>query len=144
MYVYATREYISLYLRNDITTVHHTARHVLAHTWVTLSHHVLWFEHSVGDLSHRELLMVSLGGGDHRRVRRQHKMDARVWHKVGLELVDIDVQSALKTEGCGQRRDHLGHQTVEVLVGGGGDTQIVLANVIDGLIIQYDIYISVL
>merc|ERR1711935_545414 len=37
-------------LWDNITTVHHAARHVLTVTWVTLYHHGRWFEDAIGDL----------------------------------------------------------------------------------------------
>ena len=39
-------------LGDDVTTVHQTASHVLAMTWVTLGHHGGRLEGRVGDLSH--------------------------------------------------------------------------------------------
>ena len=47
-------------LGDNVTTVHQTASHVLAVTWVTLGHHGCRLKGRVCDLSHRQLLMVSL------------------------------------------------------------------------------------
>merc|ERR1719446_413535 len=49
-------------LRDDVTTVHHAARHVLAVTRIALGHHVGRLEASVGDLGDGEGLVVGLLG----------------------------------------------------------------------------------
>ena len=67
-------------LGNDITSVQHTARHVLAVTWVTFHHLVGWLKGSVGDLGNRQLFMVSLLGGDDRGVGGQREVDSWVGH----------------------------------------------------------------
>mmetsp|Transcript_18196 Transcript_18196/g.25015 ORF Transcript_18196/g.25015 Transcript_18196/m.25015 type:complete len:226 (-) Transcript_18196:711-1388(-) len=89
-------------LGDNITSVHHTARHVFAVARIALGHHVGRLEHRVGDLSHRELLVVGLLGRDHRGVRGKHKMDTRVGHQVGLELSHIHVEGTIETQGSGK------------------------------------------
>merc|ERR1711933_429202 len=76
-------------LRHNITTVHQAARHVLSVTRITLDHHSRRLEDGVGDLGNGELFVVRLLRRDDRSVRRQHKVDTRVRHQVGLELSDI-------------------------------------------------------
>merc|ERR1719296_200749 len=53
-------------LRDDITTVHEAAGHVLTVAGVALDHHAGRLEHAVGDLSHGQLFVVGLLGGDDR------------------------------------------------------------------------------
>merc|ERR1719284_49797 len=105
-------------LWHDITTVHHAAGHVLAVTWVALGHHVGWLEASIGDLGDREGLVVGLLGRDDRSVRGHHEVDAGVWHQVGLELSEVDVEGAIETEGGSEGGDNLTDETVQVGVGG--------------------------
>ena len=62
---------------------------------MTLHHAASRLEHAVGDLGDAQLLVVGLLGADHRRVRREHEVNARVRHEVGLELSDINVQGTL-------------------------------------------------
>mmetsp|Transcript_7676 Transcript_7676/g.16556 ORF Transcript_7676/g.16556 Transcript_7676/m.16556 type:complete len:202 (+) Transcript_7676:169-774(+) len=50
---------------NDVSAVHETASHVLSMTGITLGHHARRLEHRVGNLSNRELLMISLLCRDH-------------------------------------------------------------------------------
>ena len=73
-------------LGNDITTVQHAARHVLAVPRVAFHHLVGGLEARVGNLCHRQLLVVGLLRGDHGSVGGQREVDTWVWHQVGLEL----------------------------------------------------------
>ena len=103
-------------LRHDVATVHEAARHVLAVARVALGHHAGRLEHRVGDLGDRELLVVRLLGRDDRRVRREHEVDARVRHEVGLEFGDVDVERAVEAERRRERRADLCDEAVEVRV----------------------------
>jgi len=49
-------------LGDNITSVHEATGHVLSVSWVTLGHHRGWLESGVGDLGHRELLVVGFLG----------------------------------------------------------------------------------
>lgn len=59
--------------------------------------------------------MGALGSRDDRCVTDQWVMDTRIRNQVGLELVQIDVQSTIETEGRGDGADNLGDQSVQVL-----------------------------
>jgi len=131
-------------LGDDITSVHQAAGHVLSVTGVALGHHGGWLKGRVGDLSDGELLVVGLLGRDDWSIGRKHEVNAWVWDQVGLELGDIDVESAIKTKRGGQRGDDLGNQTIEVGVGWSLNVQGATADVVDGLIIKHDRDISVL
>jgi len=89
-------------LRHDISSLHEASGHVLAVSGVTLGHHGGRLEGAVGDLGYGELLVVGLLSGDDGGIGRQHEVDPRVGHQVGLELSDIHVQSAIETQGGGQ------------------------------------------
>merc|ERR1712060_457498 len=123
-------------LRDNITTVHQAAGHVLSVTRIALDHHRGRLEDGVGDLGDGELFVVGLLSGDDRSVRRQHKVDTRVRHQVGLELRDIDVEGTIESKGSSQRRDDLGNQSVQVGVGGSLDVQVASADVIESLVID--------
>merc|ERR1712060_679322 len=123
-------------LRDNITTVHHAAGHVLSVTRIALDHHRGRLEDGVGDLSNGELFVVRLLRGDDRSIGRQHKVDTRVRHQVGLELGDIDVQSTIETKGSRQGRDDLGNQSVQVGVGRALDIQVAAADIVQSLVID--------
>jgi hypothetical protein len=71
-------------------------------------------------------------------------MDARVWHQVGLELSDIDVECTIEAEGCSQGRDDLSNESVQVGVGGSLNVERPSADVVDGLIVEHEGDIGVL
>merc|ERR1719398_677465 len=131
-------------LGDDVTTVHHTAGHVLAVTRIALGHHVGGLEARVGDLGNGERLMVSLLGRDDWRVGGDHEVDAWVGHQVSLELSNINVEGTIETERSGQGGDHLRDETVQVGVGGALDVEAATADVVDGLVVKHDGDVSVL
>ena len=130
-------------LGDDITSVHERAGHVLAVSWVALSHHGSGLKDRVGDFTNSELLMVGLLGGDDWSVRRKHEVNSWVWHQVGLELVDVDVEGTIESERHSEGRDDLRDQSVQVGVGGSLDVEVSSADVVDGLIVQHDSDVSV-
>merc|ERR1711981_1451514 len=131
-------------LGDDVTTVHQAHSHVFTVTGVALGEHRSGLEHRVGDLTHGELLVVRLLSRDDRGVRRKHKVDARVWHQVGLELSDVDVQSAIETQRGSQRGRDLRNDAVQVGVRRALNVEAAAAHVVDGLVIQAEGHISVL
>ena len=85
-------------LRNHISPVQHAAGHVLPMPGVALHHGVSRLETGIGDLSHRELLVVGLLSRDDGGVGDQGEVDPGVGHQVGLELVQINIQSSIKPQ----------------------------------------------
>ena len=131
-------------LRDNITTVQHAAGHVLAVTRITLHHLVGRLKAGVGDLSHRQLLVVSLLGRDDRCVGSQGEVDTWVGHQVGLELGQIDVEGTVKAQRCRDGADNLGEQTIQVGVRRTLDVQVATADVINGLVVDHEGAVGVL
>jgi hypothetical protein len=131
-------------LGNNITTVQQTAGHVLAVTGVALDHLVVGLEASIGDLRDRELLVVSLGGGDNGSIGDQGEMNTGVRNQVGLELVQVHVEGTIETEGGGDGGDNLGNEPVQVGVGRTLNVKVATANVINGLVINHEGTVGVL
>jgi hypothetical protein len=131
-------------LGDDITTEHQATGHVFTVARITLGHHGGRLEGRVGDFSNGELFMVSLFGGDDRGVRRDHKVDTRVRHQVGLELSNINVEGTIETKRSSQRRDNLRDQSVKVGVGRALNVKRTTADVIDSFVIKDNVHISVL
>jgi hypothetical protein len=71
-------------------------------------------------------------------------MDTWIWNQVGLELVKIDVQSAIETDGSGDGRDDLSNQTVKMLVGRTWDIEVSAADIVDGLVIDKEGTVGIL
>merc|ERR1712032_849072 len=123
-------------LRDDVTTVHQAHSHVLGVTGIALGEHGSGLEHRVGDLAHRQLLVVRFLGRDDRRVRRKHEVDAGVGHQVSLELCDVDVQGAIETQRGSQRGSDLRDDAVQVGVRRALDVEAAAAHVVDVLVVQ--------
>lgn len=92
-------------LGHNITTVQQASGHVLSVARVALDHLVVGLEARHGDLLHRVGLVSGPGSRNDGSVGNQGEVDARVRDKVGLELVQVDVQGAIEAEGGGDRRD---------------------------------------
>ena len=71
-------------------------------------------------------------------------MDTWVWHQVGLELSNIDVQGTVESEGSSQGRDDLSNESVQVGVGWSLDIEVSSADIVDGLVVDHDGDIGVL
>jgi hypothetical protein len=71
-------------------------------------------------------------------------VDARVWHKVGLELSKIDVEGTIEPKRGGDRGHDLGDETVEVGVGWALNVEIAAADIVERLVVEHDGHISVL
>eukprot|EP00041_Stephanoeca_diplocostata_P007724 m.111310 g.111310 ORF g.111310 m.111310 type:complete len:468 (-) comp17006_c0_seq1:106-1509(-) len=131
-------------LGDDVTTVQHTAGHVLSVTGVALHHLVCWLEAHVGDLGNRQLLVVRLFGRDDRRVGGKREVDTRVRHQVSLELGKINVQGTIEAERCGDRGHDLGNESVQVGVCRALDVEVTAADVVDGLVVNHERAVGVL
>ena len=71
-------------------------------------------------------------------------MDSWVWHQVGLELSNINVQSTIESEGGSEGGDDLSDESVQVGVGWSLDIEVSSADIIDGLVIKDNSNIGVL
>merc|ERR1719498_735265 len=131
-------------LRDDVTSVHHTAGHVLPMTWVALHKHGCWLEDRHCNLGNRELLVVGLLSRDDWCVAGKHEVNTWIWHQVGLELGDIDVQGTIEAKRCSEGGDDLGEKTVQVGVGWALNVEVPAADIIEGLVVIHDGDISVL
>jgi hypothetical protein len=60
--------------------------------------------------------VLALVGRDDRSVADERVVNSRVRDQVGLELVEIDVESTVESERRGDGADNLGDKTVQVLV----------------------------
>ena len=131
-------------LGDDISAVEHAAGHVLAVAGVALHHLVGWLEAGIGDLSHRQLLMVGLLSRDDWSIGDKREVDTWVGHQVGLELRQIHVQGTIKPQGGSDGADDLANQSVQVGVGWTLDVQVATADVIDGLVVNHEGTVGVL
>jgi len=129
---------------NNVTAVEQSNSHVLAVAGVANDHLVVGLKALEGDIVDAEALVLALGSGNDRGVRDERVVDTRVWHQVGLELVQVDVQGTVESERRGDRGDDLSDETVQVLVGGTGDVEVAAANVVDSLVVDQEGTVGVL
>mmetsp|Transcript_9182 Transcript_9182/g.18520 ORF Transcript_9182/g.18520 Transcript_9182/m.18520 type:complete len:581 (-) Transcript_9182:2-1744(-) len=131
-------------LGDDVATVHQADCHVLSVAWVDLAQLRGRLEGRVGDLGHRELLVVGLLRRDDGRKGGHHEVDARVRHQVGLELGHVHVERTVEAEGGGERGDDLSHQPVEVGVRRALHVEVAAADVVEGLVVHHEGDVGVL
>ena len=93
-------------LRDDITTVQQASSHILSVARITFDHLVVRFEARHGDLLDRVGFVGCLCGRNDWGVCNEREMDTWVWDQVGLELVEIDVEGTIETEGGSDRGDN--------------------------------------
>ena len=86
-------------LGGDISTVEQATRHVLSVARITLHHLTSCLEAACRDLGNRHLLMIGLGLAHDGGEGDEGKVDAGVGDKIGLELVQVHIQSILGIAG---------------------------------------------
>jgi hypothetical protein len=86
----------------------------------------------------------ALLGGDDGSVADQGVVDTGVGDQVGLELVQVDVEGTVESEGGGDGADDLGDEAVEVVVGRTGDVEVAAADVVDSLVVDEEGTVRVL
>ena len=84
---------------------------------ITLDHLVLGLEARLGYYINTETLVRGQLSGDQRGVGSERVVDTRIGNKIGLELVEVHVESSVEPEASRDRRDDLCNEPVEVGVG---------------------------
>lgn len=88
--------------------------------------------------------MRATAASNHGCVRNQRVVDTGERHQVGLELGQVDIESAVEAKTGSDGADHLGDQTVQMLVARAGDIQVAAADVVDSFIIHQESAVGVL
>ena len=71
-------------------------------------------------------------------ISNQGKVDSGIRNQIGLELIQINVESSVKSErGC-DGGNNLGDQTVQVGVGRTFNVEVSSADVVDGLVVDHE------
>ena len=96
---------------------------LLTVTRIALAHHCCWLKHGHGDLGHRELFVVHLLCRNDWCVIGKHEVDTWVWHEVGPELSDVNLQML-------------------ILVGGALNIQLAPADIVESLMVHHDSHIQ--
>lgn len=88
--------------------------------------------------------MRAPGSRDDRSIADERVVDTRVRNKVGLELVQVDVERTVEPERRRDGADDLRDQAVEVLVGRPGDVKVATADVVNSLVVHEERTVRVL
>ena len=94
------------FLWYNISTIEQAGCHVLSIARIALHHLVGRLETRHRYLLDRVCFVTRLGRGNNRGVCNKREVDTWIRHKVGLELIEIDVERAIKSEGGSDRRYH--------------------------------------
>jgi len=70
-------------------------------------------------------------------------MDSGIWHQVGLEFSNINVEGTIESEGGSQRGDNLSNESVQVGVGWSFNIEVSSADIVDSFVIEHNSNISV-
>ena len=73
---------------------------------------------------------------DDRAVGSHRKMDTRVGHQIGLELIEVHINCTIESERCSDGGNDLCNQPVQVGVRWPRYVQVGFAQIIDGLIVH--------
>lgn len=95
-------------------------------------------ETSVGYFCHGQLLVIGFFCGNDRRIGHQRVVNSRIWHKVGLEFSQIDIQCAIETKRGSDGRHYLPDQTIEIHIRRSFNIQVYPTQIIDGLIVHQE------
>jgi hypothetical protein len=88
--------------------------------------------------------VLALGRRNNRSVADERVVNTGVRNKVGLELVEIDVERTIKSERRGNGADNLSNKAVQVLVRRSGDIEVATADIVDSLVIDEESTVRVL
>ena len=80
--------------------------------------------------------MVGLIRRDDRGEGSEREVDTGERHQVGLELVQINVQGSIETKRGRDGGNNLSNETVQVGEAGRGDAEPLLADVVNGLVVD--------
>ena len=88
--------------------------------------------------------MVSFLCGDDGSIGCQREVNPGVWHQVGLELCQVNIQSTIESERSGDGGHNLTYKSVEVGVCGSLNVEVPAADIVDGLVVDHEGTVRVL
>jgi len=97
-------------------------------------------ERKVMDL---EALVRAFLARDNRCVADQWIVDTWIRHQVGLEFIQVDVESTIKSKARSDGTDYLGNQTVEMLIVRTRNVKVTTTDVVDCLVVNEECAIRI-
>ena len=129
---------------DDVAAIEEAGGHVLAVAWVALHHLAVWLEARHADLLDAVGLMSGLSRRDDWRIGNEREVDTWVRNEVGLELVEIHIERAVKAQRSGDGGHDLSDEAVQVLVVRALEAEVAAADVVDGVVVNHERAIAVL
>ena len=65
-------------------------------------------------------------------------MNPGVWHQIGLELVEVNIKSTIKTQRGSNGRDNLTNQTIQIGVSWPFNIQITTTDIVNSLVVNHE------
>ena len=81
---------------------------------------------------------------DDRGVGSEWEMNSWEGYQIGLEFVEIDIESSVEAERTGDAGNYLGNQAVQVGEGWRGNSEVASTDVVDGLVVNHEGAVDVL
>lgn len=81
---------------------------------------------------------------DDRGIRDQRVVDAREWHQVSLELIQVHIEGTIEPKTGSDRADNLGNQAVKMFVARARNVQVAAANIINSFVVHQESAVGVL
>ena len=65
-------------------------------------------------------------------------MNPGVWHQIGLELIEVNIESTIESERSSDGGDNLTNQTIQIGISWPLNIQITTANIVNGLVVNHE------
>merc|ERR1711934_511378 len=108
------------------------------------AHHVLGVERLLGELGHGEGAVLLGATGGERGETDHEEVETGEGDEVHGELAEVSVELAREADAAGDAGHGSRHKVVEVTVGGGGELEGAEADVVVGLVVHAEAFVSVL
>ena len=131
-------------LGGDTSTEGDGSGQVTSSTGVGGSHHVLGVEHLLGELRNRERLVLLSVLGEEGSETDQEKVKTGEGDQVDSQFAKIRVELTRETQGASDTAHDLRDETVQVTIGRGIQLQSLVADLVQGFVIDTEDLVSVL
>ena len=105
---------------------------------IAFHHLVLRIKTRTRDLINCKLFMERFLGRDDWGVSGHREMNTRIGYQVSLELSQIDIQGAVKTQRCCYGGYNLAYDPIQIGVGGSLDIQVAATDIVNGFVVDHE------
>lgn len=97
-----------------------------------------------GEILDPEAFMGTAVARDDRGIRDQRVVNAREWHQVGLEFIQVHIKGTIEPKTGSDRANNLGNQAVKMFVARAGNIQVAAANIVNSFVVHQESAVGVL